>query len=138
MIGGVACLLLLLQVKKGLKMTLHQYPKCELHDWTAIFLLQQSPYLTHPCLTKSYNFSVSIILPLGSHLHEPHPLLQMRWLQSLLSPLKKLWFRLHSTPKKSRGIYILYEDVKSCPYEDVQVLWSILVESHTPSMPSKQ
>ncbi|KAJ4825535.1 hypothetical protein Tsubulata_033528 [Turnera subulata] len=37
-----------------------------------------------------------------------------------------------------RGIYILYEDVKSCPYEDVHVLWSILVESHTPSLPSKQ
>lgn len=37
-----------------------------------------------------------------------------------------------------RGIYILYEDVKSCPYEDVHVLWSILVESHTPSIPSKQ
>ncbi|KAI5423472.1 hypothetical protein KIW84_046433 [Lathyrus oleraceus] len=25
-----------------------------------------------------------------------------------------------------RGMYILYEDVKSCPYEDVQILWSIL------------
>ncbi|KAG5219268.1 RNA-directed RNA polymerase [Salix suchowensis] len=68
----------------------------------------------------------------------PHPLLQMGWLQSLLSPLKKMWFRLHSTPKKRRGIYILYEDVKSCQYEDVHVLWSILVESHTPSLPSKQ
>jgi hypothetical protein len=37
-----------------------------------------------------------------------------------------------------RGLYILYEDVKSCPYEDVHVLWSILVESHTPSLPSKK
>ncbi|OAY55778.1 hypothetical protein MANES_03G179500v8 [Manihot esculenta] len=62
----------------------------------------------------------------------------MEWLQSLLSPLKKLWFRLHSTPKKRRGIYILYEDVKSCPCEDVQVLWSILVESTAPSIQSKQ
>jgi hypothetical protein len=34
------------------------------------------------------------------------------------------------------GIYILYKDVKSCPCEDVQVLWSILVESRTPSLPS--
>ncbi|RZC88383.1 hypothetical protein C5167_016194 [Papaver somniferum] len=31
-----------------------------------------------------------------------------------------------------RGIYILYEDIKSCPYEDVHVMWSILVESSTP------
>ncbi|KAH9682668.1 hypothetical protein KPL70_001738 [Citrus sinensis] len=64
----------------------------------------------------------------------------MGWLQSLFSPLKKLWLRLHSTPKKRRGIYILYDDVKSCPYEDVHVLWSILVESNTipSSLPSKQ
>lgn len=37
-----------------------------------------------------------------------------------------------------RGIYILYEDVKSCPYEDVQVLWSILVESHPHTLQLKQ
>ncbi|KMS98596.1 hypothetical protein BVRB_3g070800 [Beta vulgaris subsp. vulgaris] len=65
----------------------------------------------------------------------------MGWLQSFFSPLKKLWFRLHSAPKKGRGIYILYEDVKSCQYEDVHVLWSILVESsHKPAaiLPSTQ
>ncbi|KAJ4968884.1 hypothetical protein NE237_015585 [Protea cynaroides] len=62
----------------------------------------------------------------------------MGWLQSLISPLKKLWVRMHSTQKKRRGIYILYEDVKSCPYEDVHVLWSILVQSDTPTLPSKQ
>ncbi|KAG4984309.1 hypothetical protein AAZX31_10G235900 [Glycine max] len=62
----------------------------------------------------------------------------MGWLQSLVSPLKKFWLRLNSTQKKRRGIYILYEDVKSCPYEDVHVLWSILVESHSPSLPSKK
>lgn len=27
------------------------------------------------------------------------------------------------------GIYVLYEDVKSCPCEDVHALWSILVDS---------
>ncbi|KAJ8465054.1 hypothetical protein OPV22_027606 [Ensete ventricosum] len=64
--------------------------------------------------------------------------LRMGWLQSLFSPLKKLWIRLHSAHKKKRGIYILYEDVKSCPYEDVHVLWSILVESHAPQLRLKQ
>ncbi|KAJ4831144.1 hypothetical protein Tsubulata_000681 [Turnera subulata] len=58
----------------------------------------------------------------------------MGWIQSLFSQLKKLWFRMHSAHTKSRGIYILYEDVKSCPCEDVHVLWSILVESHSPSI----
>ncbi|KAL6532333.1 hypothetical protein OROGR_014303 [Orobanche gracilis] len=37
--------------------------------------------------------------------------------------------------RRGGGIYILYEDVKSCPYEDVHVLWSILVDSHTPAPP---
>ncbi|CAN6547994.1 unnamed protein product [Malus baccata var. baccata] len=56
----------------------------------------------------------------------------MGWLHSIFSPLKKMWFRFHSAPKNTgRGIYILYEDVKSCPDEDVHVLWSILVEAHT-------
>ncbi|KAF8664551.1 hypothetical protein HU200_054733 [Digitaria exilis] len=58
----------------------------------------------------------------------------MAWVRSLMSPLKKLWVRMHSAQHKitERGIYILYEDVKSCPCEDVQILWSILVESHPP------
>ncbi|KAK8942551.1 hypothetical protein KSP39_PZI009546 [Platanthera zijinensis] len=54
----------------------------------------------------------------------------MGWFQTLLLPFKKLWIRLHSPQKNRRGIYILYEDVQSCQYEDVHVLWSILVESH--------
>ncbi|CAI0559529.1 unnamed protein product [Linum tenue] len=68
----------------------------------------------------------------------------MGWLQSLFSPLKKLWFRLHTTSNNRRGIYILYDDVKSCSYEDVHVLWSILVEANSPHIlqpppqPSKQ
>ncbi|KAI5580181.1 uncharacterized protein LOC18101551 [Populus trichocarpa] len=94
--------------------------------------------LSAPLSKQTIQFFCLIPLPpILSPVHEPHPLFQMGWLQSLLSPLKKLWFRLHSTPKKRRGIYILYEDVKSCQYEDVHVLWSILVESQTPSLPSK-
>ncbi|KAI9080368.1 hypothetical protein K1719_037762 [Acacia pycnantha] len=54
---------------------------------------------------------------------------EIGWFQSLLIPLKRLWDRLHSTHRKCTGIYILYKDVKSCPCEDVHVLWSILVES---------
>ncbi|OAY49720.1 hypothetical protein MANES_05G077700v8 [Manihot esculenta] len=62
----------------------------------------------------------------------------MGWLHSFISPFKKFWDRLHSGNRKRRGIYILYKDVKSCPCEDVQVLWSILVEAHQPSsLPSK-
>ncbi|KAG6465988.1 hypothetical protein ZIOFF_076213 [Zingiber officinale] len=62
----------------------------------------------------------------------------MGWLWSIFSPLKKLWLRLHSPQKKKGGIYILYEDVKLCPYEDVHVLWSILVESNPPPLRLRQ
>ncbi|CAN6540543.1 unnamed protein product [Malus baccata var. baccata] len=55
----------------------------------------------------------------------------MGWLHSLGSPLKKLWDRLHSSHRKRKGIYILYKDVRSCPCEDVHVLWSILVDSQS-------
>ncbi|KAF9682896.1 hypothetical protein SADUNF_Sadunf05G0155600 [Salix dunnii] len=63
----------------------------------------------------------------------------MGWLHSFVSPLKKFWDRLHSSHRKRTGIYILYKDVKSCPCEDVHVLWSMLVESHpaAASLPSK-
>uniref|UniRef100_A0A0D9V6G5 Uncharacterized protein n=1 Tax=Leersia perrieri TaxID=77586 RepID=A0A0D9V6G5_9ORYZ len=55
---------------------------------------------------------------------------RMGWLRSLLSPLRRLWCHMNAVQRKKRGIYILYDDVKSCPCEDVHVLWSILVESH--------
>lgn len=44
------------------------------------------------------------------------------------------WFLFCSSGK---GIHILYEDVKSCPFEDVHILWSILVESSTLSTQSE-
>ncbi|XAR58549.1 hypothetical protein NMG60_11013989 [Bertholletia excelsa] len=55
-------------------------------------------------------------------------------LHSLLSPLKKLWGRLFPLRRKRRGINVLYEDVKSCPCEDVKILWSMLMESEATTM----
>ncbi|MFS7930770.1 hypothetical protein Hanom_Chr04g00348181 [Helianthus anomalus] len=54
----------------------------------------------------------------------------MGWLQSLFSPIKNLWNRIqwtHMRHRKRKGLYVLYEDVKCCSCEDVQMLWSILV-----------
>ncbi|KAL3849874.1 hypothetical protein ACJIZ3_011756 [Penstemon smallii] len=53
----------------------------------------------------------------------------MGWLNSLLSPLKKFLSKLRSTKTKRRGLYVLSEDVKSCPYEDVHAMWTLLVDS---------
>ncbi|KAL3644879.1 hypothetical protein CASFOL_010059 [Castilleja foliolosa] len=55
----------------------------------------------------------------------------MGWLYSLLYPFKKFWGKLKSTKRTRtrRGIYVLYEDVKSCSCEDVHALWTLLVDS---------
>ncbi|URD90090.1 hypothetical protein MUK42_27741 [Musa troglodytarum] len=100
----------------------------EAHSKTTALGVADSPFLLN---LHSTTINEPIIYP-------PSLLLQMGWLQSLVSPVKKLWIRLHSAHKKKRGIYILYEDVKSCPYEDVHVLWSILAESHAPQLQLKQ
>ncbi|KZV25443.1 hypothetical protein F511_17221 [Dorcoceras hygrometricum] len=54
----------------------------------------------------------------------------MGWLRSLLSPMKKFWGRLRDK-RTRRGIYTLYEDVKSCSCEDVQALWMLVVDSNS-------
>ncbi|KAF6164679.1 hypothetical protein GIB67_033895 [Kingdonia uniflora] len=61
----------------------------------------------------------------------------MGWFQSLISPVRMLWIRLHFTHIKSKNLSSFYFSFISCPYEDVHVLWFILVESHTHSLPSK-
>ncbi|KAK9669589.1 hypothetical protein RND81_13G141800 [Saponaria officinalis] len=54
----------------------------------------------------------------------------MGWLQSLFCPLKKLWSQFNlGHRKRKRGFHMLFEDVKSCECEDVQALWSILMDS---------
>ncbi|PIN18257.1 hypothetical protein CDL12_09085 [Handroanthus impetiginosus] len=59
----------------------------------------------------------------------------MGWLHSFLSPLKKFLGRLRAAKRtrnfnqNCRGIYVLYEDVKSCSCEDVHALWTLLVDS---------
>ncbi|XP_028804260.1 uncharacterized protein LOC114759270 [Neltuma alba] len=92
--------------------TEHQVGRFFLHEhtenesWeTVVFKLLLSKQ-THPP-----NFKLLTIL--FSPSTQPSP--DMAWFQSLLTPLKRLWDRLHSTRRKGTGIYILYKDVKSCP-----------------------
>ncbi|GLJ13408.1 hypothetical protein SUGI_0211630 [Cryptomeria japonica] len=52
----------------------------------------------------------------------------------MLKPLRRIWRflykRLFKAHKKKSGIYVLYEDVKYCKDEDINVLWSIFVNLH--------
>lgn len=97
--------LLLLQGRKCLKRALYQQ-HILIHEWNLICPKIWSDIENlHPCLSKAYSVGSPFLLPLlllfPFNLHEPHTLHQMGWLQSLFSPLKKLWFKLNSTQKKS-------------------------------------
>lgn len=64
-------------------------------------------------LSKQCLFFISLTLLLVIYLHITScawatPLHQMGWLQSLFSPLKKIWLKLNSTQKKSTFNYTLH------------------------------
>ncbi|PKU75635.1 hypothetical protein MA16_Dca021412 [Dendrobium catenatum] len=88
--------------------------------------IHEAPLPLNYSLSNAHHIFISFNLAQSLHFL----FLSMSWLQSF----KKLWFHMNFGNKKRRGIYILYEDVKSCPYEDVHVLWSILVKSHRRKM----
>ncbi|CAM6032892.1 unnamed protein product [Sphagnum compactum] len=59
------------------------------------------------------------------------------WLRTVTFPFRRMWnvvvIRLH--PKKRKhgtGMKKLYNDVVSCGYEDVHVMWSMLQQPASP------
>ncbi|MQL88141.1 hypothetical protein Taro_020695 [Colocasia esculenta] len=59
-------------------------------------------------------------------------LLIMDWWEKVVFPVKRAWVavssRVKTTPtsKSGRGILKLHEDVQTCEYQDVQVMWEML------------
>ncbi|KAL3040163.1 hypothetical protein AAZX31_01G223800 [Glycine max] len=86
------------------------------------------PRILRSVFLHTLNFSLSTFILLARRMHH------------LFNSFFPLTFKFSQfcLNISGRGIYILYEDVKSCPYEDVHVLWSILVESHSSSLPLKK
>ncbi|CAK9238205.1 unnamed protein product [Sphagnum jensenii] len=72
----------------------------------------------------------------------------MGWfMRKVTNPFKRMWSAVHSVvllrlrPHKrgtdcfalsGQGLGKLYNEVRSCHYEDVQVMWSMLQQSHHP------
>lgn len=108
--------------------------KREFHDWSAFSMFfffacaPSDPEMLERISIFHLSFVSAFCLSSEKHVHHT-PL----FIIFLHSDELKFWLII-----SGRGIYILYEDVKSCPYEDVHVLWSILVESHPPCLPSKK
>ncbi|OWM69540.1 hypothetical protein CDL15_Pgr014001 [Punica granatum] len=61
----------------------------------------------------------------------------MDWWHKMVFPVRRLWFAV-STRVKSRekgaGLLKLHDDVQTCGYEDVQVMWEMLRRSETETM----
>ncbi|KAH9575945.1 hypothetical protein CY35_01G137100 [Sphagnum magellanicum] len=65
------------------------------------------------------------------------------WLRKVTSPFRRIWDAMVSRlrprrHKRANGISKLYSDVRSCGYDDVHVMWSMLQHSHFPSDPPKR
>ncbi|CAM6009382.1 unnamed protein product [Sphagnum balticum] len=65
----------------------------------------------------------------------------MGWfMRKVTNPFKRMWsavhsvvlFRLRPHKRAGQGLGKLYNEVRSCHYEDVQVMWSMLQQSHHP------
>jgi hypothetical protein len=63
------------------------------------------------------------------------------WLRQVTSPFRRMWdvvlTRLHPHKRKrGNGMRKLYNDVVSCGYEDVHVMWSMLQHPAYPALGS--
>ncbi|CAM6032755.1 unnamed protein product [Sphagnum compactum] len=61
------------------------------------------------------------------------------WLRKVTTPFKRMWGAVHSVVllrlhphKRGQGIGKLYNEVRSCHYDDVHVMWSMLQQSRYP------
>ncbi|KDP41917.1 hypothetical protein JCGZ_26935 [Jatropha curcas] len=58
----------------------------------------------------------------------------MDWWHKMLFPVRRVWFAVssHLKPRKNgAGLLKLHNDVQTCGYEDVQVMWEMLKRSES-------
>ncbi|BBN07310.1 hypothetical protein MPTK1_4g02810 [Marchantia polymorpha subsp. ruderalis] len=58
----------------------------------------------------------------------------MGWMRKIAGPFRRAWDivscrHIHQSHKRSRGMGRLYNDVRSCGYDDVHLMWSMLQTS---------
>ncbi|KAE8722916.1 putative Ribulose bisphosphate carboxylase/oxygenase activase, chloroplast precursor [Hibiscus syriacus] len=58
----------------------------------------------------------------------------MDWWHKMVFPVRRFWFAV-SSPLKARkngtGLLKLHDDIQTCGYQDVQVMWEMLRRSDT-------
>ncbi|GLJ47169.1 hypothetical protein SUGI_0995790 [Cryptomeria japonica] len=65
------------------------------------------------------------------------------WLRRIATPIRRAWSLTFNRPCKRNktrgaGMWKLYSEVRSCSYEDVHVMWSILHKSEAFKPPIKK
>ncbi|GAA0145220.1 hypothetical protein Leryth_003016 [Lithospermum erythrorhizon] len=63
----------------------------------------------------------------------------MEWLQKMVSPVKKLWNAASSSvksPKNGGGLLKLRDDIQTCGYQDVQIMWEMLSQTESETINS--
>ncbi|GMI91701.1 hypothetical protein HRI_002839400 [Hibiscus trionum] len=61
----------------------------------------------------------------------------MDWWHKVIFPVRRLWFAVSSRVKARKngaGLLKLHDDVQTCGYEDVQVMWEMLRRSESELM----
>ncbi|CAD5168244.1 unnamed protein product [Musa acuminata subsp. malaccensis] len=54
-----------------------------------------------------------------------------RWYRNVVFHLKRAWYAVSCclrSPRQGRGILELHDEVQTCEYEDVQVMWDMLTK----------
>ncbi|XP_024968929.1 uncharacterized protein LOC112508520 [Cynara cardunculus var. scolymus] len=67
----------------------------------------------------------------------------MNWWQNMVLPMRRVWLAVGARVKSTHnggGLLKLHDDIQTCGYEDIQVMWEILrrTESGATSNPAKR
>ncbi|PIN12405.1 hypothetical protein CDL12_14981 [Handroanthus impetiginosus] len=58
--------------------------------------------------------------------------MEMDWWDKMMIPMRKIWAKLSKrVVSRKTGLFILHQDVRTCEYEDVHILWDLLKRNET-------
>ncbi|KAL1563827.1 hypothetical protein AAHA92_06250 [Salvia divinorum] len=61
----------------------------------------------------------------------------MEWWHKIVFPVRRAWFAVSARVKAQKhgvGLLKLHDDIQTCGYEDVQIMWEMLKKTETEVM----
>ncbi|KAL7152649.1 hypothetical protein ABFS83_04G112600 [Erythranthe nasuta] len=62
----------------------------------------------------------------------------MEWWRKIVFPVRRAWFAVSARVKARKnggGLLKLHDDIQTCGYEDVQIMWEMLRRTETEVVP---